>query len=225
MIIKLFCFDGQLEISDEQVATLEIANRDCFRRIIKELKGLTENEIHEIIISLDNELVEPKDIETIFDTYSVKVNDKNYLTKLYKSIENYFNKLDDNLFSLNELSAHITLNFNNLIFGYPLDLVSKTQLGIKDYLKFLDVKLSADDESFQDNVNQLISANRMLGFAKVFVFVNFKSMMSQQEIQNIINIAVRARCPLVLLENTFDERVFKDEKKLSVDNDLYCTVK
>ena len=136
MIIRLFSSECQLNIQDDEIATLEILNRDCFRRIINELKEFESQDIREINILDNDSLIDTKDMTIIFDPYTVDVNDKNYLSKLYKAIESYFIKSDDNIFSLNELSAYINLHFDNLIFGYPLDLTTKSQLTLKDYIKF-----------------------------------------------------------------------------------------
>lgn len=225
MTIKLFCYDGQLDISDNQVATVEIANKDCFRRVLRELRGFNDSQTHEINILIDDTLIESDEIEVVIDAFLIDVNDKNCITKLHKSIENYFYKFDEYQFTLNELSSYINMHFNNLINGYPLELSSKTQITLKDYLKFLDVKLSIEEESLQDNIVQLINANSIIKIAKVIVFVNLKSMLTQEEINNVIYSAISSRCPILLLENTFDDRVFDNELKLIVDNDLFCMIK
>ena len=225
MTIRLFCSDYQLDVQDDEVATLEILNRDCFRRVINELKGFDSPNVREINILNGESLLEPKDMTIIFDPYEVDVNDKNYLPKLYKAIENFFIKSDDNLFSLNELSANINAHFNNLIFGYPLDLTIKGNLSLKDYLKFLDVKVAEDYLSLQDRIIQFINANGIIKFAKVIIFVNLKSMLSLEEINNVISSAVHSKCPLLFLENTIDNRNLQNERKLLLDEDLYTMLK
>ncbi|MDE6474820.1 MAG: type II-A CRISPR-associated protein Csn2 [Clostridia bacterium] len=226
MTIRLFCCENQLNISDNEIATLEIANRDCFRRIINELKSfdLQEN-IRELSILDKDSSIEPKDITLIVDPYDIDINDKTNLAKIYKAFENYFLKSDDNMFSLNELSAYINLNFNNLIFGYPLDLTIKSQLTLKDYLKFLDVKVNEDCSSLQDKIMQFINANGVIKFTRIIVFVNLKTMLSSEQIDNVILCAIRNRCHLILLENTIDDRNIDGERKLSLDEDLYCMIK
>lgn len=225
MNIRLFCSEYQLDIHDDEVATLEILNRDCFRRILNELKGFESNDVREINILDGNSLIDTKDMTIVFDPYAIDVNDKNYLSKLYKAIESYFIKSDDNIFSLNQLSAYINLHFDNLIFGYPLDLTTKDQLTLKDYLKFLDVKVNEEYDSLQDRIIQFISLNGVIKFTKVIIFVNLKSILSQESIDCIISCSIRSRCPIILLENTLDERNFSYERKLSLDEELYAVLK
>ena len=117
------------------------------------------------------------------------------------------------------------MHFDNLIFGYPMDLTTKDKLTLKDYLKFLDVKLNEGCDSLQDRIEQLISLNRVIQFAKVIIFVNLKNILLPQQVENVISCAVRNRCPLILLENTFDNRSFTHERKLSLDEDLYAVLK
>ncbi|MDE5655336.1 MAG: type II-A CRISPR-associated protein Csn2 [Clostridia bacterium] len=225
MTIRLFCSDYQLDILDDEVATLEVLNRDCFRRIINELKGTGTQEIREINLFNDNSFIDTKDMTIIFDPYEVDVNDKTYLSRLYKEIEKHFKQSDDNIFSLNELSAYINLHFHNLIFGYPLELTMKDELALKDYLKFLDVKVAEEDQSLLDRIIQFINVNGVIKFTKVIVFVNLKSMLTQVDIDSVIQSAIRTRCPLLLLENVSDNRVFPSERKLIVDEELFTVVK
>ena len=225
MIIKLFCCENQLNVLDDEIATLEIANRDCFRRIVNELKSFDSQDIQELNILNNGSSLESKDITLVIDPYNININDKTYLAKIHKALENYFLKSEDNMFSLNELSAYINLHFNNLIFGYPLDLTVKSDLTFKDYLKFLDVKVNEDCSSLQDKIMQFINVNGIIKFTSVIIFVNLKTMLSQEQINNVISCAIRNHCPLILLENIIDNRVFNGERKLSLDEDLFSMVK
>lgn len=225
MTIKLFCVECQLDIQDYEIATLEIINKDCFRRIINQLKECELQKIRELNILDGNSLIEQKDITLILDPYNIDVNDKNFLTKVYKAIESYLMKSEDNIFLLNELSAYISMNFNNLISGYPMDLTINSNLSFKDYLKFLDVKIMEEYQCLVEKIIQLINVNSIIKFSKLLIFVNLKPLLSQEELSRVISTASQTRCPLLLVENTYDNRKFSAEHKLSLDEDLFAIVK
>lgn len=229
MKIKLFCSEIELNVQDYEIATLEIDNSECFRRITRYLNESSEtdiNDINEITVIDDcKNLIDTTDMKIIFNPFQIDINDKNNITKLYKYLVSSFINSQENIFSLNELSAYINKHFNNLILGFPIDLALKDTLTVKDFLKLLDVKFDCQENSLQYQIIEYLNANAIIGFAKLIIFVNLKSFLSHDELEELLQNASHSRNNILLIENKVHSSVFENERKLTIDSDMYCMIK
>jgi CRISPR-associated protein Csn2 len=210
--MKLFFGGCDLEI--------EIEEGDLFGLCITENLWNQANGIDgEIFLTKgDKSLKLNKEGSVIFNPYSLDVNERKIINRVYSEMQEI---ADTNLY---EQQSDINSDVVSLLdeigthFPYPLDY--SLNLDFQQLLKIYSVKIEMIDSDLIDRVVNYIRLSHQILGTGIFIFINFRTYFTQKELSGLREMVQYEQITVLMVENNvnFDEGV--NEKWWIVDKDL-----
>lgn len=217
--LKLISRELELPIilSEEYVRLLIIENPTLFYNIVSQLNSQINGGSGSFVLFSDNqEISVESNGELIYDYYNFDFNDKKLLSLLYKTIEKevasyHIEKIHQANTYLNCLMMDI---LEDLPFAFSLDDITTNAL-----LKALAVKFEVDYETLEEKIICLINILIELKKCKFIIFVNLKSILSDEQLLHIYHHCNLEKICLLLIENSQLRTKLSMEKALIVTED------
>ena len=216
--------DLEIVLTENKVAVCFIEKQEVFSefllKLLHHINGDEEGDflLSEKAVSYDINKV----CEIIFNPLSLDCNNKKVLTSLYKELSEYSE----------EFYVEKMAEINSKIIDY-LDLLqdkSSYQLSFglnlqpKDLFKLYDVLLNTDSSnSILEQIMEYLKITNELCGRNIFVFVNLKSYLGENEIKELYKFSFYSKVFLVLVESHFCP-LYEEEEGWIIDKDL-CIIK
>ena len=173
----------KIEIEDNIIYTLVFENKKYYRENIIELINQHKGNEGSYIFSNDNkEISFEKNSYIITDIFSIDINNKKVLTKIYSSL---LKELVEDISSYNELSTNIRVYFEKLIFNSSLEIEQGEEIDMSSLLKLGDFKIHVEnDDILEKFVKFLKVLSELCGYKIIFV-VGLHTVFTQEEIIEI----------------------------------------
>lgn len=209
--------EKSININEGEFVTLVIENPVELRNTVN---GII-NSAPELVLSENFSPIEiSKHAEFITDIFGVDFTTKKILTKITNEAEcvsdNFPNETLSLINALNEYGELISEKFD-----YPIKFSFVENA--EKIMKFLDFTVDEENITFPENLLTYMNLYRNFLGKKLFIFLNFKSFVSNNEFQLFCkNVAYEKFC--VLNIESFDcKRFSENEKKIIIDKDL-CVI-
>lgn len=176
------------------------------------------------VISENGKMVDfSKYVDVIFNPFSVSLNQRKLLNKLYEISE--FNiKSGSLLFEWNTLQENIIEFVENLKDNFEYDLQYTNKVDIKDVLKLTDLKFNESSTIIEKLLDYLVLANDILK-VKLFVFFNLKTYLNLDEINYIFEQARYHKFNILFIERFDVFEKIEGEKIVVIDVDKCAIIK
>lgn len=178
-----------------------IESPDYFSKFLDELWKQCENGIgHYVLSDNEKELDIRKNIELIFHPFTIDLNDKRILGKLYVELEQLAHS---------EQFFVRTQEMTQYILEYVLELEQRTdyilqtenELDLTMLLKSLSVKYEIMEESYLEKLVQYIKITSQLLKKKLYVFVNIRSYLTDEKMNLLIKEMMYQEIHILFIEN------------------------
>ena len=188
----------KIEIEENTIHTLVFENKRYYRENIIELINQHKGNEGSFIISKNSKEIEfAKDSHIITDIFSIDINSKKVLTKVYLSL---LKLLVEDVSRYNELSTNIKVYFEKLIFDSSLEIEQGEEIDMTSLLKLGDFKIHVDNDDILDKFIKFLKVLTELCNCKIIFVVGLHNVFTIDEIKeiykevclnkiNIINIA------------------------------------
>ena len=207
-----------LIISDNYVQLLIVENPNEFYSMVLDLNGQFDGEEGTFAFSTEDKLISPSKSGTILsDLFHFDFNDKKIINLLYKKLEMV--AFGEKLTAFNELSAKMVQFLEELAFEIPFAL-DYDELQPTDYFKSAGLKLAKTYESLEEKIVCYINAFIELKKCEFFVFVNLKSVLSDEKLQQIYSHCQAEQVGLLLIEDKKRRALLPNEKAVIITDDL-----
>ena len=213
----------KVDIEEGKASVLVIENPVAMREFLLELDTQLQGEPGDFVLSVDYEPVSiGKNLVLVKDPLSIDCNDKRILTKLYQNIadeEKMHSYVERNKFD----KAYLEY-LRELCLLSPLPLAYDERLSLGELLKSAHVVIDHTTGNYAENLWHYIKVMGDLLHIKVFAFVNLKCFLSDEEMELLYRQCFYEHKLLLLIES-YDSPLRKDEKKCIVDADgcvIYC---
>lgn len=201
--MKLVHEELECPIMTDQMLFTEwiIESPDYFSKFLEEFWKQWENGIGRYVLSDgEKELDFRKNVELIFQPLSIDLNDKRILGKLYAELEQLAHT--EQLFMR-------TQEITQYISEYVLDLEQRTEyilqmentLDMTMVLKSLSVKYEVMEESYLEKLVQYIKITSQLLKKKLYVFVNLRSYLTDEKMNQLIQEMTYQEIHVLFIEN------------------------
>lgn len=207
----------KIELENGKPSVLVIENPVVMRELLLELEEQLQGLSGGYTLSIDCEPIPiGKNLVLIKDLINIDCNEKKILTRLYQSI------IDEEKMQYSPQRE----NFDKAYLAYlkELCLLSKLplsyneRLGVGELLKSAHVTIDHAESSYIEIIWYYIKILGDLLHVKVFVFVNLKSFISNDELDLLYAQCLYEQRLLLLIES--HETPFRaDEKKIIIDSD------
>lgn len=158
-----------------------------------------------------------KKAEIILEPFSLELNNKKVKTKLYQDIKAI---AQDFCFSQGlEVHSHICSYLESLLERVPYPVKYEEEWNILELLKAYDMQLEEEYDSIYEKLfNYIKLINHVCGIG-VFITVNIKQYLTEEQITELYKFAMYSKIQLVLIEfNMFNEK-FDCEETYILDKD------
>ena len=210
--------ENHLLISDDYIQLLIVESPSEFYNMVSDLNGQFEGNVGSFVFSRDGKIVLAEKLGAILSNlFHFDLNDKKLLTLLHKRLETI--ALGEKIVPFNELTAKTVSFLEELSFYSPFAL-DYTEPQLIDYLKAAGVRFETQYESLEEKIVCYINAFIQLKNCEFFVFVNLKSVLSDEKLKELYAHCRREQVGLLLIEDNKRRPLLEDEKAIIITDDL-----
>lgn len=173
----------KIEIEENTIHTLVFENKRYYRENIIELINQHKGNEGSFIISKNSKEIEfAKDSHIITDIFSIDINSKKVLTKVYSSL---LKLVVEDVSRYNELSTNIKVYFEKLIFDSSLEIEQGEEIDMTSLLKLGDFKIHVDNDDILDKFIKFLKVLTELCNCKIIFVVGLHNVFTIDEIKEI----------------------------------------
>ena len=222
--MKLTCAKYGLEINfRENIAeVLILENPVCMTEVITCIKAQCEgNEGILILSEKDNYLKFEKSVLAIVNPFSLNLNDRKILSKLYNQMEAYGSDFG---LEKEKINAQIISMMDQLILKSPYEnLTYQLEPGWIELFKAYDLCFEKEKESLLENLIEYIKVISNLTGIQLVCLINIKSYFTNEEILEFYKYVFYNKLHVLLIE-TVEREKLSNEDVFIVDKDL-CLIR
>lgn len=206
-------------ISESDSCTEWIIERpELFSEYTQELLMQKDGKEGRFVLSQDNKIIDiPKNVEIILNPFAVDINDKRILNKIYQNLNNL---------AYSEECYMRTQEITQNIYEYLLNMEQKTEyilsveadIDMALLFKAAGVKNEVYEEDFVQMLSRYIKIMCDVLKIQFVVFVNIRSYLTDEQLQEIIKEVAYLEVKLLLMENQ-ERSLLKDTKRYIIDGD------
>lgn len=173
----------KIEIVENTIYTLVFENKKYYRENIKELISQHKGNEGNYIFSNDNkEIAFEKSSYIITDIFNIDINSKKILTKIYNSL---LKQIIDDTVEYNELTTHIRVYFEKLIFNSSFEVEQGEEIDINSLLKLGDFRIHVEEDDILEKFIKFLKVLvQLCGIKNIFV-VGLHNVFTDEEIKEI----------------------------------------
>ena len=190
-----------IELEENKTYEIVIENQLTLTGIVEEIKSLTEEEkeTNFFICKNDKDLKFSKNVDIVLDYFSLMLNTKKVINKLYSNLELV---ADDYYEQKNDINSKMITVLDDIILaaGHE-EVVFDLDFKWQDMFKIYGLKL---DESYDNLVEKLSMYIKVLSEytdVKVIFFVNIKSFLATEDLDKLYDMANYQKIIIILLES------------------------
>lgn len=206
-------------ISEDSVSLLIVENPSQFYKFVIDIKRQLNGEDGEFCFSKNGQILKLEKIgDFVCDYYNFDINDKKIINLLYKKLEK-ISVETENMLLLNKLNSEISNFLYDLFFKSDFSLVFN-ELQVVDVLKTASVKFEENYDCLLEKIIQYINVVTQLKNCEIVVFVNLKSVLSDEELTKLYYHCKLIKVGLLLLESSKIRSLLVNEKAIIITDDL-----
>lgn len=208
-----------IELKENIVNVLVVENKKMFTQLVFELLEQVKGNDGEFVISEDDT---PKDIsktiDLVLDVFTLDLNSKKILTKIYKDLEeiaigaDYYEKTTNLRHAIFEL-------VDSIIQSSEQELICDEEFDIQKIFKGLNLRMRDEYDSLVEKITNYIETMSEIFRIKCFVLVNIKSLFNEEDLNLFYKQMFYKKINILLLESIHFKKV-ECEKIIIFDDDM-----
>ena len=218
MILRYFPLDLELPIGEGIVTVLSVEEPQTFSKMLIELQKARDGGNGDWMLA-NNEAEHKiaKNLDILWNSLFVDLNEKKLLTSLYKELEGY---LTDYLFAeysdMNSLAVSL-LDKMTMIVPYPLTF--DVEGSVTNLLKLYQVQFEDEADSPMERLINYMKLSHQIKGGNGFIALNLKQFYSDSDLHDLYEFVEYEKLSLVVLEG-YHSRALPKERSWIVDKDL-----
>ena len=172
-----------------------------------------------VLSNEEKEIKLSKKVEIILDFYSLDINNKKIITKVYNKLKEISTE-EDMYVETGKINSEIVRYVDKIvdISDYPLEF--SIDIDIVDLFKMANVKFLKDYTSELDRICDYISVVNEITGKDIFIFVNFRDFFKLEELEEFYKFVAYKKIFLIMIENEVNDVCNEFEKVFVLDKDL-----
>lgn len=220
MKININYIDTQLNIEKESILNLEITNKKFFYRFINDLISLEDGNVLEEITAYneDNEEINlSSKLEVISDFFDLNSYNKKYINDYNKYVLKKIN--DKSTEKISKKYNQLYDEIKKVLFDLDIPLIVKENNEIDSIIKNFKFEVVFNNDLL-NNLFNLIDIKRTLTKDKIYIFVNLKSYLKQNELIEFYKYVLFNDIKIILVDSSSYNDKNNYTKKIIIDNEL-----
>lgn len=190
-----------IELDCRKTTEWIIESPALFQKYVHLLSSQADGEEGEFVLSDDEAILDiSKYMEVVVNPFTLDFEDRRIQKKLYSQLQKiaYGEEMFMNTQRMNaDLQSYIFRLEN--ICGYDIEI--DTAMDVQLVFKALGVKMEGGEYDFSEKLVQYMKIMAELMGKKVFVFINIRSYLENEQIQELVKNAVYNEISLLFIEN------------------------
>lgn len=211
----------EIDIREQQITVLTIENPKAYSEILSDLWNQKEGMEGKLILS-ENEKVKKisKDVDLVFNPFSLDCNNKKVLTKLHQELKELTN---ENLLNESvEINKQILEYLEKVINQAPYSLDYEVDFDVMNLLKIYDVRVDSLAENLLEKIVEYIKVMNRICNIQIFIFVGLKQYLTVNELEQLYEFVFYEHISVIILEAVFAKTI-NGEKGWILDSD-FCII-
>lgn len=205
-------------LSSDCLNSVIIEEPGFFYEIVKDLKQQWEGMDGRAVLSENDEPVEiRKNLELVIDCIDFEINQKTLLTKVLSALERV-GRSEDYIEKTQQLLAEIERYIYDVSFDFDVE-IQCDKMSIAQILKAAGIRIVSEYDKLTEILYSYMQLVREFDGDKVFAFVNLRSFVKMDELQDFADTVLAHGYRVLLLDNHAYPSLSM-EKRLIVDTDL-----
>lgn len=205
-------------LSNNCINSVIIEEPGYFYEIVKDLKEQWEGMDGRAVLSDNDEPVEiRKNLELVIDCIDFEINQKTLLTKVLSALERT-GRSEDYIEKTQRLLAEIERYIYDVSFDFDVE-IQCDKISIAQILKAAGIRIISEYDKLTEVLYSYMQLVREFDGDKVFAFVNLRSFVKSDELQDFADTVLAHGYRVLLLDNHAYPSLSM-EKRLIVDTDL-----
>lgn len=218
MTLSYFEFSNSLEFKEGRINTLVMENPVFYRNTVLKMKEQINGGNEEFFLYKNGQKEDfVKNTELITDIFGLKFDTKPLNTKIIQALKDETDLADDETF---EIITKLNMFASELANKLAFDVSFKELTDLKEVIKLFEFFLDVETLNFCEKITEYMDVISSFSNKKLFVFLNLKSALTEEETEYFIKNAVYKKYSVLLLENKAQERIWENEKLTVIDRDL-----
>jgi CRISPR-associated protein Csn2 len=220
MKISVRYLDNEIEVNDDKVTSVEIENKGCFYRLVKDLYSISNSDVVEdiIFVNENNEEINiGSKISLIFNYFNFEFDSKKLNTDLLKYVGN--NISENDRLTLCKLSNKMQDVYKKILNDIEIPLTLDTDVNIDDITKIMKISVKSE-ERLLNNLFLIIDINKVLKINKIVIFVNLKQYLTKDELEELYKYSIYNKVNILLIDSQAYGCTINNEHKLIIDSEL-----
>lgn len=220
MNVKISYLDNIIPITEDKVTTIEIENKGCFYRTIRNFIQISNGEIVEEIYFFDTQKEEIKVFNTIMvisDYFNLELIMKKYSSHLNKLIIENIDEKEMNEFVL--IHKKFITKSKKLFENIDFPILLNDEFRLEQLVKILKPQIPLKN-TLIENLYLIIDLEKTFNLNKLLVFTNLKQYLDKRELLEFYKYCIYNGIRILIVENNSYQLALKNEQKLIIDDDL-----
>ncbi len=218
--MKLVCKKIQktFDINENKISVCIIENPSFFSYLILTLKNQIDNNQEGEFSLYDNleELNLSKSILLITDLFNFDFNNKKFITAIYNELKEYIREDSNSI----EIENSLFLFFQNISQRFPFPLDMNKNCNYEYLFKGFNIHVEENYDNYLEKIIDYLTICSELKLMKVVIFVNLKTILTEEECIKLYRECFYKKIPIFLFENRENNSIMDLEEKVIIDFDL-----
>jgi CRISPR-associated protein Csn2 len=211
-------YDLSVEFEENKVNVLVIESPTVYSKLINDLIMQTNGDLGGFVLSEAESILKiDKEIEFIFNPFTVDLNNRKILNKLYQELNSIGN--EELIEETYQVHGKIIDYLDVLSNKVPYNLKFNLEMDIPSLLKAYSLEIDESGESLLNKLVDYIRAMHQICRISIFIFLNIKQYLTDMEIQQLYEFVFYEKVNILLLESKFDKQL-SNECVIILDKDL-----
>lgn len=213
-------FEYPIVFEENKVNVVCIERPECFRQFIEDLQEQIQEEEGKFVLSADGEeLPLKKYVCVITDIFNLEFNERKVLNRIYEELDQYAAS-EEMYLQTCELQTHLFKFLENLVQATDYPLSYSQEVDLTDLYKAVELEVQTEYESLLEKIMDYMDLMVQIFHIHCLVFVNLKSFLRTEELEDLYKAAAYKKVHLLLLENRAGEEQNERERWFIWDKDL-----
>ena len=183
-------YNLELRLIENEITVLSLEAPSAYQKIMHDLwQQYNGNEGSFILSENGKELKIQKNVECIYNPFTVNLNDKKILTKLYQELSLQGDALlqEDGI----ELRGSIIRYFDKLLNTVPYDITYNFEFELSSIIKALDVQTDSTTNTLTEKLCSYMNLLQQLCGISIFAISNLKCLLQNTDLQLLYEYAIK----------------------------------
>ena len=207
-----------LEFRENEIQVITIENKEYFSDFLQNLYNQSRGMEGKIIISEGEKILSlSKCAEVIWNPFSIDINNKKILGKLYHELNDISS--EEQYREICELNSEIVRYLDELCLKVSYPIQFQLEMDVLDLYKMYGVQLEKEGKSMFETLLEYMKIMASLCEMHLIIFVNAKNYFSEIQLQELYKTAFYCKINLLLIE-ACQSKCLEGENNQLIDKDL-----